>query len=176
MLPSPNWKPCTCKAVSCQSFLPPPSPLPMVTTTVFGPGFCHLVSCFQGPSTRKPVSVLPSLARLNNILQYGCTASCLPIYLMVDIKLFLPLGSWVWCCCIFVGVPVFNSMGGYIPRNRIVGSYSNNSLTFSTLFWFKMFPKHALDCLTFESSYTGHRIFCFMFLEVTVNIDDCKSL
>lgn len=67
-------------------------------------------------------------------------------------------------------------MGGYIPRSRIVGSYGNNSLTFSSLFWFKMFPKHALDCLTFESSYTGHRIFCFMFLEVTVNTDDCKLL
>ena len=71
---------------------------------------------------------------------------------------------------------LFLILWGYVPRNRIVGSYSNNSLTFSTLFWFKMFPKHALDCLTFESSYTGHRIFCLMFLEVTVNIDDCKLL
>lgn len=71
---------------------------------------------------------------------------------------------------------LFLILWGYIPRNRIVGSYSNNSLTFSTLFWFKMFPKHALNCLTFESSYMGHRIFCLMFLEVTVNTDDCKLL
>lgn len=139
MLPSPNWKPCTCKAVSCQSFLPPPSPLPMVTTTMFGPGFCHLVSCFQGPSTRKPVSLLPSLARLNNILQYGCAASCLPIYLMVDIKLFLPLGSCVWCCCIFVGVPVFNSMGGTYLGTELLGHTVITLWPFQPCFGLKCF-------------------------------------
>ena len=71
---------------------------------------------------------------------------------------------------------LFLILWGYIPRSGTVGANSNNSLTFSTLFWFKMFPKHALDHLTFESSYTGHRIFCLMFLEVTVNIDDYKLL
>ena len=71
---------------------------------------------------------------------------------------------------------LFLILWGYIPRNGTVGSYTNNSLTFSTLFWFKMFPKHALNHLAFKSSYTGHRIFCLMFLEVTVNIDDYKWL
>lgn len=81
----------------------------------------------------------------------------LPICLMVDIA----VSSFRLLCMMllyfFVGSTLFALiLWGYIPlRAELLGHTLITLWPFQPRFWFKMFPKHALNHLAFESSYIG---------------------